>query len=302
MQHSFETPPVPTVSIVIPAYNEEKTIEKCVRSCFSQTQSPLEVIVVNNRSTDQTVEVVKRLQREYVGHATKLRLLEQNETQGLIPTRNYGMAAAKGDVLGRIDADSTLDSEWVSVVAESYQDASVDAMSGPVIYHDMPAKKLSFRADHHLRAAYDKLAEKYLFLFGSNMTVRRTVWESTFPHLCLDEEDLLHEDIDIALHLHKLNYNVIYNRRMIGGMSARRLEDSPKDFYNYIMRFERTYKRHGVSSRLARVPIFIYLSVYFPFKFIRFTYDADEEQFTFERFRKLVKRRRGNSREDEIVI
>lgn len=293
---------LPRVSIVIPAYNEAQVIEKCIDSCMNQTRPAYEIIIVNNKSTDDTEKIVRRLQRRYKTTKTTIRLLQQNRLQGIIPTRDHGMAAAKGDVIGRIDADSTLEPIWVEAVQEGFSDPDVAAASGPVVYHDMPAKNAGFRADNQIRGTLDKLTKEYKFLFGSNMAVRRKVWHEIIDDLCEDVNDEMHEDIDVAFHLHDRGYKVVYLPNMIGGMSARRLEDSPKDFYQYIMRYERTFKYHGVSSRAARIPIFIYLATYFPMKFIRFTYDADEEQFTFERFRDRLTRRHGDSRDDEIVI
>lgn len=292
----------PRVSIVIPAYNEEQVIEKCLDSCMSQTRSACEIIVVNNKSTDDTEKIVRRVQRRYKDAKTTIRLLQQNRLQGIIPTRNHGMMAARGEIVGRIDADSTIEPTWVEAVQEGFSDASVAAASGPVLYHDMPAKNVGFRADNQIRGTLDKLAKEYRFLFGSNMAIRRKVWHEISDELCEDVDDKMHEDIDIAIHLHERGFKVVYLPDMIGGMSARRLEDSPKDFYQYIMRYERTFKHHDIASRSARIPIFIYLATYFPLKFIRFTYDADGEQFTFERFRDLLKRRHGDSSEDEIVI
>lgn len=291
----------PSVSIVIPAYNEEDAIEKCLDSILDQTIKPLEVIVVDNLSTDATASLVRAFQREHKD-TLRVRLLKQFDKQGIVPTRDYGMLRAKGDVIGRIDADSTLEDGWVEAVEEAFADPEVAAASGPVVYHDMPARNVGFRADNHIRTTLDKLAKSHRFLFGSNMAVRKTVWHDILPHLCADEEDKMHEDIDIALHLHLEGYKVAYLRDMAGGMSARRLEDSPKDFYRYVMRFENTYKNHHIKSASARIPIFIYLTTYFPLKFLRFTYDGDEQKFTFDKFREVIKRRRGDDEDHEIVI
>lgn len=291
----------PSVSVVIPAYNEEDAIEKCLESFLDQTVKPLEIIVVDNRSTDETAALVRAFRNEHKGELN-IRLLKQFDEQGITPTRNYGMNRAKGDVVGRIDADSTLEEGWVEAVQDAFTDPEVAAASGPVVYHDMPAQNVGFRADNQIRTTLDKLAKSHRFLFGSNMAVRRTVWHDILPHLCEDKEDKMHEDIDIALHLHEEGYKVVYVSDMVGGMSARRLEDSPKDFYRYVMRFENTYKNHDIKSASARIPVFIYLATYFPLKFLRFTYDGDEQKFTFDKFREVIKRRRGDDEDHEIVI
>lgn len=290
---------LPTVSIVIPAYNESATIEKCLASILDQSVMPEEIIVVNNMSTDTTVEKVDAFHASHPD--APIRLLHQSAQQGLVPTRDYGIAHARSEVIGRIDADSTLDHGWVAAVQRAFADPDVAAASGPVVYNDMPAKNVGFRADNHIRSTLDKLAVSHRFLFGSNMAVRKSVWDKVVSSLCQTDASM-HEDIDIALHLFRAGYNVAYLPDMIGGMSARRLEDSPKDFYRYVMRFENTYKHHGIKSASARIPIFIYLTTYFPLKFVRFTYDGDEQKFTFAKFRQLIKSHQGDDADDEIVI
>lgn len=103
-----------TVSIVIPAWNEEERIADCLTNATRQTVMPHEVIVVDNRSTDATVDIVKQFMEEHPD--APVRLLHQDDEQGLIPTRNYGLNHATGDVLGRVDADCMLKPDWVEVV------------------------------------------------------------------------------------------------------------------------------------------------------------------------------------------
>lgn len=289
---------LPTVSIVIPAYNEADTIERCVESCLKQTSKPFEVIIVNNLSTDDTAKIVRRIKRQYTG-SVSIRLLQQSDRQGIVPTRDAGFNAAKGDVIGRIDADSILDPKWVSAVRKTFKDPSVDAATGPVVYHDMPAQRVGFKADEQIRGALDKLARGHKFLFGSNMAIRRSTWQQIEPEVCHDHEDEMHEDIDLALHLYLRGMKVVYDSCMVGGMSARRLEDSPKRFYNYVMRFERTYKRHHIKSATARIPIFIYLTTYFPLKAVRLAYDADEQRFSLAKLRERARLKRDD---EDLVI
>ena len=119
----------PSVTIVIPAYNEERFIGRCLDSCIDQSSAPEEIIVVNNRSTDNTASVVRRYQEAYPH--VDIRLLDQNEYQGLAPTRNYGLDHAKSDVVGRIDADSIISNDWVEAIRRRFQDPAIDAASGP---------------------------------------------------------------------------------------------------------------------------------------------------------------------------
>ncbi|HEY1085284.1 MAG TPA: glycosyltransferase family 2 protein [Candidatus Saccharimonadales bacterium] len=276
----------PTVSIVIPAYNEEESIERCLMSCAEQSDMADEIIVIDNNSTDETVEIVKAFAKAHP--AARISLFKEKK-QGIIPARNTGIRKASCDVVGRIDADTRLEDGWVTAIRETFSDESVSAASGPVLYHDMPLKKFGFKADDRIRKTLIKNAKDHRFLFGSNMAVRKTAWDQVFRHLALDEADELHEDVDIALTFFENDLEIVYAPGMIAGMSSRRLEDSPRDFYNYVMRFERTYKAHGVKSARARVPIFIYLMIYFPVRTIRKFYDGETSKFTLEKLREDLK-------------
>lgn len=253
------------MSIVVPAYNEEKAIRQCVLAALDQTVPAHEVIVVDNRSTDRTAAIVAELAAEH----PSVRLIEQHAVQGLIPTRNAGLDAATGDVLGRIDADSLLEPTWVEEVAAAFSDETVDAATGPVAYYDMPLRRFGLKADDRIRKLMLRLSNEYHFLFGSNMALRADAWRAIRDDVCLDEDDQFHEDIDISLHLAEAGLRAMYVPTMVSGMSARRLEDSPRDYQYYVWRFERTYARHNVRSRAVRAPMWVYLAIYPPLKIIR---------------------------------
>lgn len=258
----------PRVSIVIPAYNEESVIRQCLLAAIYQSVPADEIIVVDNRSTDRTAAFVRQMQDEYP--ESPIILLQQDNAQGLIPTRNFGLDSASGDILGRIDADSVVEPDWVEQVQKAFVDRSVQATTGPVVYYDMPMRRFGLKADDKMRQLMLRLAKhQYHFLFGSNMAIRRTAWEIIRNETCLDEKDEMHEDIDLSLHLFDHDLKIQYVPHMVSGMSARRLEDSPKDYRYYVTRFDRTYKAHNVNKIALKAPMVVFFSVYFPAKVLR---------------------------------
>jgi glycosyltransferase involved in cell wall biosynthesis len=278
---------LPSVAIVIPAYNEEATITRCLESCIAQTSKADEIIVVNNNSADATVKIVEKFQRDHPDQ--HIRLLHEKQ-QGVTAARNHGFAKAKSDILGRIDSDSTISPTWVETVRATFRDKDVAASTGPVQYYDMPMIDLGLRIDEKIRNALYKMSKEYYFLFGSNMAIRSSVWQKVSALTHPDHKDELHEDIDLALVLCKNGYEVIYDPKMVGAMSARRLDDSPRKFYYYVMRYERTFKLHNVRSTTARIPILIYLLTYFPLRTVRKFYDGDDNQFTLHKLRDELSR------------
>jgi len=162
----------PRVSIVIPAYNEESVIRQCLIAAVYQSVPAHEIIVVDNMSKDRTASIVTQMQQEYP--ESPIILLRQDSQQGLIPTRNFGLDNATGDILGRIDADSVVEPDWVEQVQKAFEDLSTSAATGPVVYYDMPMRRFGLKADDKMRQLMLKLAKhQYHFLFGSNMALRR---------------------------------------------------------------------------------------------------------------------------------
>lgn len=273
----------PSVAIVIPCYNEETLIGRCLESCIAQTSAPDEIIVVNNKSTDDTLAVVRRYQRHH--RQLNIRLLEQNEHQGLIPTRNHGFDHARSDVIGRIDADTVIATDWVETIRRRFTEPAVDAATGPVFYHDMPFRRLGFWGDHRIRSYLRRHSTDQRFLLGANMAIRNSAWRVVRQLAHRDLEDQLHEDIDLALTLFKNDFEIAYEPAMTAGISGRRLEAPVRDFYRYITRYTRTTKAHGVKSWTALLTMVILLLVYLTFRPVRFFYDVENNRFTLSKLR-----------------
>ena len=137
------------VSIVIPAWNEQERINDCLLNATRQTVMPHEVIVVDNRSTDSTVAVVEQFMKDHPEAPVKL--LHQDDEQGLIPTRDYGLNHATGDILGRFDADCMIRPDWVEVVSGIFtEDPDAMGATGPVMYYDLPSRHFGLRGDAYM--------------------------------------------------------------------------------------------------------------------------------------------------------
>jgi glycosyltransferase involved in cell wall biosynthesis len=101
-------------SVVIPAYNAEVFIDDAVKSCVTQTRRPLEVIVVNDGSTDFTVKRVNRLADSYSDSRLELRVIDVGVNKGAANALNLGFSNAEGDYICWLSADDIfLDREKV---------------------------------------------------------------------------------------------------------------------------------------------------------------------------------------------
>lgn len=251
-----------TLSIVIPVYNEQHYLKTCLDAIAAQTEQPNEVIVVDNNSTDDSVAIARKYAFVRVLYEPK---------QSVLYARNTGFASAKGDIIGRIDADTVLPRHWVQRVKHDFLAPSVAAVTGPVSYYDMPLPWLNFWFDHPLRKLLRRFAPNCPFLFGSNMAVRRIVWQAVKTKLCDDPE--IHEDLDLAVHLHLLHKSILYDKRLHSGAASRRYEDSWGDFLHYGQMYRASYTKHGIKSIAPRLTTLYYTCGYLLLRPTRTLYD-----------------------------
>jgi glycosyltransferase involved in cell wall biosynthesis len=181
-----------TLSIVIPVFNESRHIDACLQSVAAQLMPPTEVIVVDNNCTDDTIEKAKKFPFVKVVN---------EPIQGRSHARNKGFNSAAGDIIGRIDADTRLEKDWVQNVKRAFDDPLVMAITGPANTHTISETRGIYTT---LWSSLYLIAAGAYFrvpiLWGSNMALRRESWWLVKDSVCLDDK-LVHEDQDISIQL-----------------------------------------------------------------------------------------------------
>jgi glycosyltransferase involved in cell wall biosynthesis len=110
------------ISIIIPVYNKEKTIRKCLDSLLNQSYSKeYEIIVVDDGSNDRTKEIVEKFER--------VKLLKQ-EHKGPASARNLGAKQAKGEIILFTDADCIADKHWAKEMVKPFENPEIVGVQG----------------------------------------------------------------------------------------------------------------------------------------------------------------------------
>ena len=112
------------VSVIIPVYNGVAWIEECIESVLAQTWKELEILVLDDQSTDGTTEVVKKLAAE----DDKIRLISRN-SKGISGARNEGIVQSRGEYITFVDADDKLDDQMLETLVEYLQKENSDMVS-----------------------------------------------------------------------------------------------------------------------------------------------------------------------------
>jgi glycosyltransferase involved in cell wall biosynthesis len=261
-----------SLSLVIPVYNEEHHLRDCLEAIELLTEKPDEVIVVDNNSTDDTVKIAKSFP-----FVTLLR----ERKQGVLPTRNAGFAAAKYDIIGRIDADTQLAPSWVTEVKRIFSKEEVTAATGPVFFYDMPLGRKNYVVEHAFKLPLYKYNKGFPFLLGANMAIRRKAWEKVKSDLC--DDNTIFEDMDLAIHLYHRKMKIVYDSRLRAGASSRRFDDRPKDFYRYIHMNQKTFNKHKMRPAGATVAVAGYTLGYLILGPVRRAYDPKLGKRTLRR-------------------
>ncbi len=124
-------------SVIIPAYNVSSIIGRAIRSAAVQTFPPLEILVIDDCSTDDTVEVVRALAREF----PSLRLVSTQANGGPSAARNVGLHEAKGDWIALLDADDHWRPNRLKRLSEVASATSADFVADNLVMWDAVADR-----------------------------------------------------------------------------------------------------------------------------------------------------------------
>ena len=172
----------PLVSVIIPAYNAEKSIGKTIMSVLNQTYRSLEVIVVDDGSSDRTAAIVK----SYAQTDKRVIFLQQNNS-GVAAARNLAIAKSKGEFIAAIDADDSWYPQNIAKQVECFlrSDSNVGLVySWSVDIDEDYALLGGFRAAEIEGEVYNTLICHNFIGNASASMIRRGCWGANEPYNC----------------------------------------------------------------------------------------------------------------------
>ena len=154
---------LPSISVIIPAYNAQKTIASTIRSIKSLNSPPLECIVVDDGSTDQTCDIVQK---------EGAILVSAKENQGPGLARNIGAQEAKGEFLAFTDADCVVKADWLEKLYLKFEENDCCGVTGPYA-GPVQGHVLGTIIDRWIRYNQRKVPQKIYSCISSNLFVKK---------------------------------------------------------------------------------------------------------------------------------
>ena len=118
----------PLISIIIPVYNDESFIDRCLYSILNQTYTNLEVIIINDGSTDNSSTICK----SYLANDSRVRIYDQTN-RGASAARNFGLSLSKGEFVMFVDGDDYIHKQTLEIMYEYIVQGDIDFVEGGLI-------------------------------------------------------------------------------------------------------------------------------------------------------------------------
>lgn len=196
----------PLISVIVPIYNSDKYLDECIRSIRKQSYSNLEIILVNDGSTDRSLEICMS-HKENDG---RIKIINQRN-QGVCSARNRGLKIAKGDYVAFVDSDDFIDNKMYEILLKDIRKFNADISRCRAYIYERDGKIRNARKtqENILYSTPKEIMEAYI-----EGKVSIGVWDKLFKRDVLNgiefKEDIFNEDAvfvwDVCQNISKIVY------------------------------------------------------------------------------------------------
>lgn len=191
---------MPKISIIVPVYNVEKYIDKCLKSLTQQTLQDIEIIIVNDGSLDKSIDIIKKYVKQ---NPTKIKYYEK-KNGGLSSARNYGLEYATGEYIAFLDSDDYVETNMYEEMYILAKKEKADMVECDFLWEWEYGKKI-----------FDKRRE-YKIKEEMMKKPRVVAWNKIYKREILNKykirfpEGLIYEDMEffykLLPHINKMSY------------------------------------------------------------------------------------------------
>ena len=256
------------ISVIIPVYNTEKYLRKCVESILSQTFTDFELLLINDGSTDSSGAICD----EYAQKDTRVRVFHK-ENGGVSSARNLGLDKARGQWITFVDSDDYVEPEMLSCIHQ-YEDEELIAMS--YIYEKEPVIE------------YEKLKDKKILLSSRNLTEILMLGAFMTPYSKFYKREIIE--------IHKIRFNERLTARedtlfvWVYLLRIENIRTIDLSLYHYCIKEEGlSHKRISIEESIYALDIFRKILIEYERKFVGYDKSIRYLWLTYEIFEKAIR-------------
>lgn len=187
------------ISVYIPAYNAESTIEKCIKSILSQSYPVEKIIIIDDGSTDKTAEIVSEYPVTLIKHSTN---------KGIAAARNTALNNVSTEFISSVDADCCPEKQWLEKLIKLISGRNISGAGGNLIEVHTKGLANTWRTIHMGQNWGNRPIYNPPFLYGNNCIYKTADIKKAGVYK--DKYKTNYEDFDICKKLYKMNKNLIY--------------------------------------------------------------------------------------------
>lgn len=179
----------PLISVIIPVYNMEKYLARCLDSILTQTYRNLEIILVNDASTDESLTIIEH----YVKSDARIKLVSHEKNKGLFQARISGSEVANGKYITFVDSDDYVSVDWFRRLLNRAEETSSDMVVGEWCYDVNGEHKDYCNLDHFRNNDYclvgSEIMDTFMEVQGRNFSFTvvwnklytKELWDKCYP-------------------------------------------------------------------------------------------------------------------------
>lgn len=198
------------VSVIIPFYNSQKTIDICLNALADQYIKPCEIILIDNGSSDKSSEIVHVFKHN---HPDLNIILVEEPKRGPSAARNRGLKVAVGDIVAFTDSDCAPDKNWLKEIQGAFHNAKIGAVAGRIVGHQGGSLFDKFHALFTLKGLdEDQTFSDFTLVKGGFPTANLAVRKGVLDHIGGFDESMkiYSEDYDLCARIYQAGFRIKY--------------------------------------------------------------------------------------------
>lgn len=210
------------LSVIIPCYNVAPWVDRCLFSITNQSLTDLEIICIDDKSTDNTLEILKLCAKNDL----RIRILENDENMGVGYSRNRGIDAAQGEFVGFVDPDDWIDSDFYEKLIKTAEKKLTPVVCGDVIEHPIAGKPI--KQKRNMKKTWHNFSRHWSGVYLRDFLNR---YNLHYPSIPINEDIVFEASVKTQapkpiIHVSGTAYH--YQQR-IGSLSAKGIFDCSDD-------------------------------------------------------------------------